>query len=486
MTVDAQDQAVETPTSKGGDLESDPADKTPLLTSALRAIDTLTVPAALANHQVEYDGENFLKKNFKELPRVYGLNTLPGHRVSETVAPSDLVKFQFNLIANHRLGSGPYLDDKTARAVTYAKLFAATSGHTLISKSMYEGMLRAATSPAFRPHIPQHASYSAGDVIPAAHWAQDLLDWGKNEEKKDPQLLPGEGMALINGSFVHVGVTLSLVRQLRDFWGMYIDTAESSFKLLGADARTLSEPSTADNKWFRETMQRVRKSLEAVPRSSEVQDPVSIRTFPQQTQAAIFAIQNLITETNAVLDKPSGNPVMLKKEDGSLEITPSGSFDQASLALATSNVIEALMMIAWQSVRRTVHMLDGDHAGLPKDGVTDNDHLAMIQWPKLAQAKLEELRSRYGIRNFTSGSSTSEEIEDFWTNGTETSLRAMDLLRDVEHILMIERMTAERLGRVQSRQGDIEDISLRNIDDETVARVKSKIDYKEIPFPLKL
>src|ERR1017187_7655198 len=225
MTVDAQDQAVETPTSKGGDLESDPADKTPLLTSALRAIDTLTVPEALANHQVEYDGENFLEKNFKELPRVYGLNTLPGHRVSETVAPSDLVKFQFNLIANHRLGSGPYLDDKTARAVTYAKLFAATSGHTLISKSMYEGMLRAATSPAFRPHIPQHASYSAGDVIPAPHWAQDLLDWGKNEEKKDPQLLPGEGMALINGSFVHVGVTLSLVRQLRDFWGMYIDTA---------------------------------------------------------------------------------------------------------------------------------------------------------------------------------------------------------------------------------------------------------------------
>lgn len=457
-----------------------------MLKSALHAIDTLTIPTELSAHNIEYDGPEFLKKNLRNAPKIYGFNTLPGHRVDESIPKADMVQFQFNLIANHRLGSGTMLDEETARSVTYAKLFAAATGHTLISRQLYQQILQAAANPDFKPEIPAHASYSAGDVIPAAHWAQSLLDWESNHEHIDPSLLPGEGMALINGGFVHVGVTLSLIRKLYDFWNLYIDTAEGSFQLLGADTRVLDEPSTPDKKWFQATMQHVKDSLEGVSRSSEVQDPVSIRTFPQQVQAVIFAIQNLMSEANAILSKPSGNPIMKKDDEGELQITPSGSFDQASLVLATSTVIEALMMLAWNSVRRTVHLLNGTHGHLPRDGATTDDPLGMIQWPKLAQASLERLRNKYGMHNFTSGSTTSEDIEDFWTNGTELALSAKELIEDVEKILMIERLTGKRLRKIMADDKEAEKVSLKDINEKTIAQAKLDIKAKDIPFPLKL
>src|SRR5262245_4351235 len=143
---------------------------------------------------------------------VYGVSTYPGHQ--DVRRTSGDQAFQAALLDGHAISCEAPYEAFEARCIGYAKAYALAAGGALVSPALYDGVCRAITDPRFAPDVPRFSSYSCGDVIPGAHWTKALL------RHLDPHhvLRPGEAMALINGAFVHVGVSCALAKRLKRFW----------------------------------------------------------------------------------------------------------------------------------------------------------------------------------------------------------------------------------------------------------------------------
>ena len=357
-------------------------------------------------------------------PAVYGVNTLVGHLDASGLPPHRLDSFQTDLILNHALGSAPYYDEWEARCVGYAKGEALSRGGSAVTPDLYRHVCQAVPDAAFRPEVPRGCSYSCGDVIPGAHWARALAAFltataGYTLRRK-------EGLALINGAFVHVGFALSLVRPLHRTWSAFLLASRLNARLCRAH-RSHYTPALADDPAdpVRLMSDRIRA---AAPEDAETtpQNPVSIRAFPQAAAAAAGALAGYLDALDQALARRSDNPLIVAESPESLS---QGSFLAPMLSLATGQVTEALLLLSWMGERRTHYLLSGQVPGVPINAGRFDGDLGLIQVPKLMTAVLEEARLRAGRRAFASGGSTSYGVEDLWSYGVdacETLAAALD------------------------------------------------------------
>jgi hypothetical protein len=100
-------------------------------------------------------------------------------------------------------------------------------------------------------------------------------------------------------------------------------------------------------------------------------------------------------------------------------------------------------MIAWHVTRRLEFFLSGDVDGVAQDAATHDNPLGFIQWPKLAVAKLENMRMRFAGKAFLSGGATSYGVEDFWTQGVSVSDQLACACEALSEILVLERAVLE-------------------------------------------
>jgi histidine ammonia-lyase len=372
---------------------------------------------------------------------VYGISTYPGHR--DARRSSGDRDFQEALLDGHAISVEEPYEAFEARCIGYAKAYAIAAGGTPISPALYDGICRAITDPRFAPEVPRFSSYSCGDVIPASHWAQALL------RHLDPPhaLGPGEAMGLINGAFVHVGVASALARRLKRFWGLFIATSQAGASLCAANPRNFNLAAGAENAIGAEMTRYVAHGL--AKRQSDVpQDAVSIRALPQVLDALAKAIEFSCAELDRLLRLPSGNPMLLPDPDsGRSEPHPQGSFMSPALTIATSAVIDALLLCGWCSVSRTKYLLSGRARAVPQDGIVKGAGIGFIQWPKLMQATLEDARMVASRRPFASGGATSMGIEDLWSFGTLTNESLRSVLERLERLLCLELTLCELLSR---------------------------------------
>ncbi|PKQ08273.1 MAG: hypothetical protein CVT72_00070 [Alphaproteobacteria bacterium HGW-Alphaproteobacteria-11] len=389
------------------------------------------VPTACANAamQVETDRAT-LEQYIATNPdiAIYGINTFPGHRDEERVPPEEAVRFQYYLIENHAIGDAPYYPTVAARCMTLAKLHQIAAGGSLVSGDLYRKLLGCAEDGAFAPQIPSGSSYSSGDVIPAAHWARDIL---AAIAVRDPafELKPGEGMALINGSFVHTGLSAYTLSQLRTSWAMIVETLRMDAVLTGLSFRAEEERAGGD---LAATLAYISRDTE--PRAHDIQLPVSFRAIPEIAATLHHACASLAAETEAALSQPSGNPLMVNNFGAEAPVSQA-SFLAPMVTVATTAVVEALLFALWSVGSRTSYLLSGDLPGVARDGAVENDPLAFIQWPKYMQAILEDVRLRLSRLAFASGSATSYGTEDLWTFGTQNLERLLDCLPRIQHFL---------------------------------------------------
>ncbi|WP_321333483.1 aromatic amino acid lyase [Breoghania sp.] len=364
--------------------------------------------------------------------RVYGVNTLPGHRDDHEVAAGEQVSFQYDLIENHAIGGPPFHDARAARCITLAKVYATARPGALVSGGLFRRMAAAAVADDFRPEVPIHASYSAGDVIPAAHWARALLGW---IQLHDPYtLLPGEGMALVNGAFVHVGLAAALVFDLRQMWTRLLCAARASLEVAGHDVGLERYFQHGADDWYDQSLAYLYSGSHA--RRGAVQPAVSIRAVPQVVNALCEAVRQYCGVLDDALSHASGNPMF----DAQLSDAPveNGSFLDPCLTIAASGLAEALLLNGWASVQRAKFVLSGQSIARTKDAATASDPIGLVQWPKLAQAKLERMRVACGTRAFVSGGATSLGVEDLWSHGVETTVNVARALSLLQEILAIE------------------------------------------------
>ena len=370
-------------------------------------------------------------------PRIYGVNTLPGHREGEPMPAGYAASYQRNLIDNHCLPQTEFVDAETARFIHLSKCRTIASGGSLISPDLYEILLDLAGDPDFAPDIPKGATYSSGDVIPAAYWTRAVLS-----HRPDYELKPGEGMALLNGAFIHIGTALAAFSRLAQVWDSYLTASRRFFAYVPANDAMLIH--AAPNRVAAAQSHVTEPSR--FPSPGSLQPPVSVRAFPQTLLAFHESITGLARQLLHSLNQPSSNPRIGQTGQGEARILPSGSFVAPGLSLATGQVIDSLLMVGWTIVRRMEFFLSGEVEGVARDGTDSTDPIALIQWPKLAAAELEGMRMVHSRRVFGSGGATSYGVEDFWTHGTLTAHQMMACADKLQTILGLEHEIQDRVG----------------------------------------
>ncbi len=359
---------------------------------------------------------------------IYGATTRVGHRDQEPLNAPQLETFHQDLLASHTLGSAPWYREAIARHIGYAKMYAFAAGGSGISVALYQRVAASLVDPAFAPKVPQGCTYSCGDVIPGAHWAQALLAHNTQYRPR-----AGEVMALLNGSFVHVGYSLALLEPLRQFGALLIETTRLNNYLVGANRVNFSAPCQPHSQGI---IQHIAETLGGATYADyNRQDPVSIRATPQIIEAWVEAGRSLCQQLDYQLRSPSNNPLFSLDIDYPLS---QASFLAPSLSIKTEAVIEAILFALWASVNRTQYLLSGQVAAIPQDGANAQSALQFIQYPKLMMSHLERCRQTYGRRVFAAGAQTSNGIEDLWTYGVDTTAQLEGLCAAGTRILTME------------------------------------------------
>ncbi len=366
-----------------------------------------------------------------QLSNIYGVNTQPGHRDNVHLSLEEAAGLSGEIIQNHCLPYDKSFPDELGKYVTLAKCYSTAAGGSLVSPEAFQVLCDVFEDSGVTIHVPRNSSYSSGDVIPASHWVSQFLS------TTGYQLKPGEGMALINGAFVHLGTSAYVVTQLNRFWRMFLASTQKLFTQVNVDQNMFDFPHCDSRCHTIRAVEFVTENARS-PTEQQPQPYVSIRSTPQIMDGFLATSGQFAKEIGYYLFKPSGNPQIGMSETGAYRISSSGSFVVPSVALAAGAVLDSLLMLGWHIVRRTEFFLSGSVSGIPLDASTQDAPLGLIQWPKLMTAKLERMRSTYGASVFSSGGATSYGVEDFWTRGVSTNENILDALEALTEILCLE------------------------------------------------
>ena len=328
------------------------------LQDCLQSLASQSMPTAWddAVAQIEQEAAHFDKILVDGTAPIYGVNTRVGHRGHEQLSPADIQTFQQDFLASHTLGGPPWYSAYTTRCISYAKMYSLAAGGSGISTAMYHNATCSSVfNPTVKPLIPQHCTYSCGDVIPGAHWAKFVLDNFPNYEPR----ARAEVMALLNGSFVHVGYTLSLTRSLEKLGTLLIETTRLNNQLVQANSVNFSVPCKPHSQRI---VQYIVQSLSTTHTDYRYQDPVSVRASPQIIETFVDAVRSLYQQLDYQLRSPSNNPLFSLETDYPLS---QASFLAPTLSIKTEAVIEAILFALWASVNRTQHLLSGRVSTIP-------------------------------------------------------------------------------------------------------------------------
>ena len=375
---------------------------------------------------------------------IYGATTRVGHRDHEQLAPEEIQEFQKDFLTSHVIGSSPWYPSAVSRCIGYAKMYSFAAGGSGISRELYLATARTVLTDMFKPKIPQSCTYSCGDVIPGAHWTQALLDCFP-----DYTLRAGEVMALLNGSFIHVGYTISLIEPLEKLGRLLIETTRLNNKIVKANRVNFSAPCKQHS---RRIVQYIFDGLEFSCDGYSHQDPISIRSTPQIIETFVEANRLLYGQLNHHLKTPSNNPLF------SLDLKhpiSQASFLAPSLSIKTEGVIESILFALWASVNRTQYLLSGQVSTIPRDGANDESALQFIQYPKLMMSILEQCRQTCGRRIFAAGAQTSNGIEDLWTYGVNTAAQLDYLCKEGARLLATELYVLDQCNRLFNQQSQL-------------------------------
>ncbi|EMA38751.1 histidine ammonia-lyase [Halobiforma nitratireducens] len=327
---------------------------------------------------------------------VYGLNTGFGELVDERIPPEDLETLQHNLLRSHAAGAGRDLEREEVRAMMVARINALAKGYSGIREVVIDHLL-ACCNEGVHPVVRSRGSLGAsGDLAPLAHMALVLVGEGEaivERDGGDRERLPGdqalaeigleplalapkEGLALINGTQLTVGLAALAVvdgdRLVRAADAAGALTTETS---LGTTAT--SDPAIHDvrpHDGQRKSASAVRQLtagsevVEAHRNCDRVQDAYSLRCLPQVHGAVRDALEHLREAVAVELNSATDNPLVFAPDDvvdperasgtDRASVLSGGNFHGAPLALRLEYVRLALTDLAAIAERRIDRLLN--------------------------------------------------------------------------------------------------------------------------------
>lgn len=260
--------------------------------------------------------------------QIYGVTTSVGGSVGTRVPAEHSADLSLNVLRMHGVGTGRILDEVEAAAVMTARLASLAGGLSGVRPEIAERLVELLDARVL-PRIPAEGSVGAsGDLTPLSYLAAILV--GEREvsfrgEEVDAEtalqelgltpleLLPKEGLALMNGTSVTTGLAcLSWYRARRLARLASTLTAMTSVAIKGNaihfdDRIHAAKPHPGQRlvaRWIREDL----VGTAGAPTPTRLQDRYSVRCAPQIIGVLVDALAwsetTLETELNGVSDNP--------------------------------------------------------------------------------------------------------------------------------------------------------------------------------------
>jgi len=413
-----------------------------------------------------------LEELVKKKKIVYGVTTGFGALGSLIISLEDVKELQSNLIRSHSAGVGKPLDRDVTRALMLLRANTLAKGNSGVRIETLETLVQMINKKV-HPIIPEKGSVGAsGDLAPLSHMTLVIMGEGEAESNgkrmsgKQAMKLAGikpikldfkEGIALNNGTQMmaaigtlavydaerliktaEIAATMSLealsgiydafderIHQVRPHLGQ-ITTARNIRSLIFGSKNVKSS-----NSMLKEKMNR------------PPQDPYSLRCIPQVfgtvRDTTAYVRKVIEVEINSATDNP-----LIFLEDK--ECLSGGNFHGQPISAAMDFLSIALTMLGNMSERRIARLVDENLSqGLPaflihkdmKKGV----HSGFMTAQYTAAALASENKT-FAHPASVDSIPTSANFEDFVSMGSIAARKAVEILRNVEHIIAIELLCA--------------------------------------------
>jgi histidine ammonia-lyase len=407
---------------------------------------------------------------------VYGLNTGFGELVDERIPPEDVEALQTNLVRSHAAGTGRELGREEVRALVLTRINALLSGHSGTRERVVDHLV-AMLNEGVHPVVRSRGSLGAsGDLAPLAHVAVVLI--GDGEATVDGErlsgeaalstagleplsLAPKEGLALINGTQLTVGLAAMAVvdaeRLLRAADAVGALTTEVTMgSVVSSDPAIHRARPHEGQRASAANVRRVAAGSEIVEshrNCDRVQDAYSIRCLPQVHGAVRDAVSHLRAAVETELNSATDNPLIFGADDVENAATASGTdevavlsggnFHGAPLAHRLDYLVGALVDLASIGERRVDRLLNPnvqeDH--LPPFLAGESGLESGLMIPQYTAAALvNELRSEG--RTATDSTPVSGNQEDHVSMSATGAFAARRALERARSVVGIELLTA--------------------------------------------
>lgn len=318
---------------------------------------------------------------------VYGVNTGFGKLSDVSIAQSDLLQLQLNLVRSHSCGLGEPLPEAEARAMMLLRANVLACGFSGARPLVIETLI-AMLEKGVTPVIPEKGSVGAsGDLAPLSHLALAAIGEGEVFYKgkrlaastalEQAQIAPlqlevKEGLALLNGTQAMGAVgALALYRaeqlaRLADVAGAMTLEALRGTPVAFDERIHNARPhpsQLAVAAHLRDLLQESEIRQSHLDNDPRVQDAYSVRCMPQ----VHGAIRTALNHAKQVVEIESGsatdNPLVFS-ESG--EVLSGGNFHGAPLALVFDYAAMALTDLISITERRIDRLVNPDsNEGLP-------------------------------------------------------------------------------------------------------------------------
>ena len=393
---------------------------------------------------------------------VYGVNTGFGLLANKSIAPSELVDLQRNIVLSHSAGTGPLIDDDTVRLIIALKIASLARGYSGVRWLVLEALL-ALLDHAVYPCIPAKGSVGAsGDLAPLAHMSAALIGAGDVRYKGkimpaveglsiaglEPLVLgPKEGLSLLNGTQVSTALALMALFMAEDVYaGAVVAGALSVDAAKGADTpfdpRIHAVRGQPGQSAVAEVYYRLLAGSpirESHRDCEKVQDPYSLRCQPQVMGTVLdnmrFVAEVIAREANAVSDNPLVFP-----DDG--VVLSGGNFHAESVAIAADLLAIAVSEIGSISERRIALLVDPVMSGLPAFLVKDGGVNSGFMLAHVTAAALVSENKTLAHPASVDSIPTSANQEDHVSMATFAARRVSEIGDNVAGVAAIELLAA--------------------------------------------
>ncbi len=418
-----------------------------------------------------------VEKFVAEKKVVYGITTGFGRFKDKFISADEVKQLQVNLVRSHACGVGENLPDEVVRAMMLVRANTLAIGHSGV-RPLIVYLLIDMLNHAIHPRIPSQGSLGAsGDLVPLAHMALVLI--GEGEVRRDGGWIDGhtalaaadlnaitleakEGLALLNGTTFMVGMGALGVRHAINLILTADIAAAMSLEALHGTDRAYDARVHAVRPHPRqiECAAFLRQNIAGSDllrdrRSTNVQDPYTLRCVPQVhgavRDAIAYAQWVIDIELNAVNDNPI---IFVDEETGEADVISAGNFHGEPIALAMDYMALAITDLGNMSERRVARLVDADVNGgvlpmfLTKNGGLESGFM-------IAQYTAAALASENKVLAHPASSdsiTSSANVEDHVSMGATAVRHAAKIVHHTETIVAIELLSAAQ--GIDFRRGD--------------------------------